>query len=119
MGLAIDEASKVEYYTLSFIALTQQCIASMLQGTNLLGVSFPLTLKFLSNLLLEDQGFESIVTLFLSSGKAESETGSVVFLLINEASKTTILAFVRFDFNLKLRSLLRKLFSKGLEFEEL
>src|SRR5271163_43678 len=119
VSLAADQASKVQNNTLSLITLSEDSEVSVLQCRELFLVALPLPFEFFSNFLLQNKSFKSIITLFLSTRKANSETGSIILLLINERSEAAIFAFVVLNFNLKILGLLCELFGKGLEFEEL
>ena len=119
VALAIDQAAQVQNHALGLVTLATEGRVSVLQGSDLLLVALALALKLLSNLLLEDQGLESVVTLLLSARQTESETSDVVLLLVNETSEATVLALVVLNLDLELGGLLGELLSKGLELEEL
>ena len=91
----------------------------MLESRKLFLVSLPFALKFLCNFLLEDKGLESIVTLLLSSRKTSSEASGVILLLVNKTGKTSVLALVILNLDLKILSLFGELLCESLEFEEL
>jgi hypothetical protein len=117
--LAADQASKVQNNTLSLITLSEDCEVSVLKCGELFLVALPLTLKFFSNFLLQNKSLQSIVSLFLSTRKADSETSSIILLLVNERSEAAIFAFMVLNLNFKILGLLCELFGEGLEFEEL
>jgi hypothetical protein len=119
VALTLDQAAQMHHNTLSLVALTGKSACGVLHGGKFLDVAFPLTLEFLGNLLLENQGFESIVALLLRAGQAEGETSSIVLLLVDETRKTAILPLMTFDLDLEFGGLLGELFGKRLEFEEL
>ncbi len=119
VSLATDQAAKVQDNTLGLIPLTKYGHVSVLKRRQLLFVAFPLTLKFLGNLLLKDQGLESIITLLLSAREAGCKASCVIFLLVDEASKTSVLALMVLNFDLEILGLFCELLSKCLEFEEL
>lgn len=119
VGLSTDQAAKMENNALSFITLSQDGSVSVLESRQLLLVALALTLKFLGNLLLEDKGLESIVTLLLGSGEACGKASCIVLLLVDEASEASILTLVVLNLDLEVLSLLGELFGESLEFEEL
>ena len=119
MSLAANQAPKMQNNALSLITLSEDCEVSVLKRRELFLVALPLTLKFFSNFLLQNKSFKSIITLFLSTRKANSETGSIILLLINERSEAAIFAFVVLNLNFEILGLLCELFGEGLEFEEL
>lgn len=119
MSLATDQTAQVKNDTLSFITLSKDSGIGVLKGGQFLLVTLAFTLKLLSNLLLENKGLEGIVTLLLCSGEAGGETSSIIFLLVDETSETSILTLVVLNLNLEILSLFGKLLSKCLEFEEL
>jgi len=119
VGLTTDQAAKVENNALSFVALSDDGNISVLKSGQLFLVSLPFTLKLLSNFLLKDQGFESIVTLLLGSGETSGETSCIVFLLIDETSETSVLTLVILDLDLEILRLFGELLSESLKFEEL
>jgi hypothetical protein len=119
MSLATDQAAQVKNNTLSLVTLSEDSVVGMLQSRQFLLVALAFTLKLLSNLLLENQGLEGIVTLLLSAREAGSEASSIVLLLVNETSETSVLTLVVLNLNLKILSLFGKLLSERLEFEEL
>ena len=119
VGLATDQAAKVQDNTLSLVALTKDGHVGVLEGRELLLVAFPLTLKLLSDLLLKYQGLKSIVTLLLGARKAGSEASCIILLLVDETSKTSVLTLVILDLDLEILSLFGELLCKCLEFEEL
>ena len=91
----------------------------MLERGKLFLVSLAFAFELLSDLLLEDERFESIVTLLLCAIEAHGEASRVVFLLFDKRSKTAILAFVGLDLDLELLGLFSKLLCESLELEEL
>jgi hypothetical protein len=119
VGLATDQAAKVENNALSFVTLSDNGDVGMLKSRELLLVPLPFTLKFLSNFLLEDKSLKSIVTLFLSSRETSRKTSSVILLLIDETCEASILTLVVLDLDLEILGLFGELFSESLEFEEL
>lgn len=119
MGLTTNQATKVENNTLCLVTLANNGDVGLLKSRKFLLVSLALTLELLGNLLLEHKCFQSIVTLLLSTRQASSEALSIVLLLIDETSKTSVFTLVVLNLNLEILSLFGKLFGKGLEFEEL
>lgn len=119
VSLATDQAAEMKNNTLSLVTLSEDSAVGMLKCGELLLVALAFTLKLLGNLLLENKRLESIVTLLFSTREASSEASSIVLLLINETSKTPVLALVVLNLNLKILRLLCKLLSERLEFEEL
>lgn len=119
MSVATNKAAKVQDHPLCLVALAGKRCSGMLQGGKLLLVALALALQFLGNLLLEYQSLQSIISLLLCTGQAKSETREVVLLLINKTGEAAVLPLVALDLDLELRSLLRELLGKGLEFEEL
>ena len=119
MRLATDQAAEVKDNTLSFVTLTKDGQVGVLKGRQFLLVALPLTLKLFSNLLLEDKCLESIVTLLLGARKTGGKTSCIILLLVDEASKTSILTLVILNLDLEILSFFGELLSKGLEFEEL
>lgn len=69
--------------------------------------------------MLEDKGFESIVTLLFGSRKAGGETISVILLLVDETRETSVLTLVVLNLDLEILGLFGELLSESLEFEEL
>ena len=119
MSLAADQAAQVKNNTLSLVALSEDSVIGMLQSREFLLVALAFALKLFGNLLLEDKGLEGIVTLLLRARETGREASSIVFLLVNETSETSVLTFVVLNLNLKILSLFCKLLSERLEFEEL
>ena len=119
VGLSTDQAAQVQNNTLSLVSLSENCDIGVLESSKFLLVALSFPLKFLSNLLLQNQSLESIITLLLSSRKARSEAGRIILLLINETSKTSVFTLVVLNLDLKVLSLLGKLLGESLEFEEL
>jgi len=119
VGLAADQAAKVEYNALSFVTLSDDGNIGMLKCRKLLLVPLPFTLKLFSNFLLKDKSFKSIVTLLLSPRETSSKTSSVILLLINETSEASVLTLVILDLDLEVLGFFGELFSESLEFEEL
>lgn len=91
----------------------------MFERGQLFLVPFALTLEFLGNFLLENQSFESVVTLLLGTSKTSSEACGIVLLLVDKTGETSVLALVSLNLDLELRCLLGKLFGECLEFEKL
>lgn len=102
MVLAVNEAAKVENNTLGVVALTGKGGGGVLESRDLLLVALSLTLQFLGNLLLENESLESVITLFLGAREAESETSSIILLLINKTSKSAVLALVVLNLDFEL-----------------
>lgn len=119
VALAIDQAAQVQDHPLCIVALTGEGSVSVSEGGDLLLVALALTLKLLSNLLLQNQSLESVVTLLLSARQTESEASHIVLLLVNKTSETTVLTLVVLNLDLEFGSLLGELLSKCLELEEL
>jgi hypothetical protein len=109
----------MHHNTLGLIALAGESTRSVLHGGELLLVPFPLAFEFLCNLLLENQSLQCIITLLLSARKTEGEAGSIILLLVDETTETSVLTLMTFDLDLEFRGLFRELLSKRLEFEEL
>jgi hypothetical protein len=109
----------VENNTLSLIALPEKGGVGVLKTRQFLLIALSLTFKLLSNFLLEDQSFQSIITLFLSSRQANSETCGIILLLVNETGKASVLPLVILNLDLEILGLLGELFGESLEFEEL
>ena len=57
--------------------------------------------------------------MLLGARKAGGKASRIVLLLVDEASKTSVLALVILNLDLEILSLLRELLCKCLEFEEL
>lgn len=119
VSLTTNQAAEMENNTLCFIALAKNSTVGVLQRRKLLLVAFALALKFLGNLLLENQCFEGIVTLLLCARETCGEARRIILLLINEDIKASVFTLVVLDLDLKILSLLGQLFSESLEFEEL
>lgn len=119
VGLPADKAAKMEDHALSFVTLAKDGGVGVFEGGQLLPVTLALTLKFLGNLLLQDEGLESIITLLLSSSEAGGKASGIVLLLVDETSEASVLTLVVLNLDLEFLSLLSELFGKGLEFEEL
>ena len=119
VGLTTDQAAKMENNALSFITLSEDGGVGVLECRKLLLVALSLTLKLLGNLLLENKGFKSIVTLLLSSREAGGEASCIVLLLVNETSKASIFTLVVLNLDLEVLSLFGELFGEGLELKEL
>ena len=119
VSLSTDQTAEMKNHTLSLITLAENGGVGVLEGRKLLLVAFTLTLKFLSDLLLEDESFKCIVTLLLGPREAGSKAGCIILLLVNEACEASVLTLVILDLNLEVLSLLRELFGESLEFEEL
>ena len=97
VGLAIDQGAKMQNDTLGFVALSLKSLVGVLHGSDLLSVALALPLELLSNLLLQNEGFESIVALLLGTRQTESKTSSIILLLVDETGETTVLASCGFD----------------------
>jgi hypothetical protein len=119
VSLTADQAAKVKNNALSLVTLSEDGGIGVLESSEFLLVALALTLKLLCNLLLKNKGFESIVTLLLSSREAGGKTSCIVLLLVNETSEASVLTLVVLNFDLKVLSLLGQLFGESLEFEEL
>lgn len=119
VGLAADQATQVENNPLSLITLPEDGTVGVLKSRKLLLVALALTLKLFSDLLLEDESLEGIVTLLLRSRKAGVKTSSIILLLVNETSETPVLTLVVLNLDLEILSLFGELLSERLEFEEL
>lgn len=91
----------------------------MLKRRKFFLVPLAFTFEFFGNLLLKNKCLKCIITLFLSTSEANSEACSIIFMLIDESSKTTILTLVILNLNFELLRLLGKLLGECLEFEEL
>lgn len=91
----------------------------VLESGQFLLVALAFTLKLFSDLLLEDESFECIVTLLLCSREARSETSCIILLLVDETSETSVLTLVILNLDFEILSLFGKLLSERLEFEEL
>jgi len=119
VSLTTNQAAEVEHNTLGLIALAENGRVGVLQGRKLLLVAFPFALEFLGNFLLENQCFESIVTLLLGAGKTLVKAGGIILLLINETGETSVLTLVVLNLDLEILGLLGELLSESLEFEKL
>lgn len=119
VALAADETAKVQDDATRLVSLSRERDIGVLQRRQLLLIPLPLTLQLLGDLLLENKGLESVVTLLLGTGKAHRQTGGIVLLLVNESAKTAVLALVVLNLDLEVLRLLRQLLSEDLEFEEL
>ena len=104
---------------LGLITLSEDGCVGVLESRELLLVALSLALKLLGNLLLENKGFESIVTLLLGPREASGKTGCIVLLLVDETSETSVLTLVILNLDLEVLRLFGKLFGKSLELEEL
>ena len=91
----------------------------MLESGKLFLVALAFALELLSDFLLEDERFKSVIALLLCTVEADSEAGRVVLLLLDKRSETAILAFVGLNLDLELLGLLGKLLCESLELEEL
>lgn len=105
--------------TLGLLLLTHERRVGVREGRELLAVPFPLALELLGHLLLQDERLQGVVALLLGARQTDGESSGVVLLLLDEAGQATVLALVRLDLVLELLGLLRELFGKGLELEEL
>ena len=91
----------------------------MLESRKLFLVALAFAFEFLGDFLLEDECFESVVTLLLCAIEANSEASRVVLLLLDKRSEAAVLAFVGLNLDLELLGLFGKLLCESLEFEEL
>ena len=91
----------------------------MLESGKLFLVALAFALELLSDFLLEDERFKSIVALLLCAIEANSKASRVVLLLLDKRSETAILAFVGLNLDFKLLGLFGKLLCESLELEEL
>ena len=91
----------------------------MLESGKLFLVALAFALELLSDFLLEDERFKSVIALLLCTVEADSEASRVVLLLLDKRSETAILAFVGLNLDLELLGLLGKLLCESLELEEL
>ena len=119
VGLTADQAAKMKNNALSLITLSEDGCVGVLESRELLLVALSLALKLLGNLLLENKGLESIVTLLLGPREASGKTSCIVLLLVDETSETSVLTLVILNLDLEVLRLFGKLFGKSLELEEL
>ena len=91
----------------------------MLESGKLFLVALAFAFKLLSDFLLEDERFKSVIALFLCAVEADSESSRVVLLLLDKRSETAILTFVGLNLDLELLSFFGKLLCESLELEEL
>jgi hypothetical protein len=119
MSLTRDQAAQVKNNTLSLITLSEDSGIGMLQSSKFLLVALAFTLKLLGDLLLEDEGLEGIIALLLCARKASGEASSIILLLVDETSETSVLTLVVLNLDLEFLSLFGKLLSERLELEEL
>ena len=117
--LTIDETTEVEDHTSGLFALAKQGCIGVLQLRKLLLITLTLSLKFLGDLLLKDKGLKGVITLSLRTRQAQGKPCCVIFVLINERRKSSVLALVGFDLDLEFLRFFCKLLSKGLKFEKL
>ena len=119
VSLPVNEAAEVKNHTSRFVALAEDGRLGVLKSGELFLVALTLSLELFGNVLLKDKRFESFVALLLRTVEALGETGSVIFLLLNERCEAAIFAFVGLDLDFELLRLFGKLFRESLEFEEL
>lgn len=119
MALAADKAAQMQNNTASLVTLSDDGAVGVLKRRELLLIPLALTLKLLSNLLLENKSLKRIVTLLLGAGKTDRYASGIVLLLVDEAAKAAVLALVVLDLDLEVLRLLGKLLGEGLELEEL
>jgi hypothetical protein len=119
MVLARDQAAQMQHNPPSFVALPGDGRIGVLKRAELLPIPLAFPLKLLGNFLLKNKRLESIVTLFLSAGKTDRKSSSVVLLLIDETCQAAILALVVLDLDFEILCFFGESVCKGLEFEEL
>lgn len=119
VALATNQATQVQNDATSLVTLAHDGGIGVVELGKLLLVPLALTLEFLCNLLLENEGLEGVITLLLSARETGGKAAVVVLLLFNEGSKATVLPLVALNLDLEILSLLGKLLSEGLELEEL
>jgi hypothetical protein len=119
VGLAIDQAAQMQNHTLRLISLLSKCGDGVLESSKLLLIAFSLTLKLFSDFLLKNESLKGIITLFLRARETNCEARSIILLLVNKSSKTTILTLMILNLDLEVLSLLSKLLRKSLKFEKL
>lgn len=119
LRLALNQRPKVNNDPLGFITLTRNLVIRPYKLAKLLLVLFPFALEIFGNFLLHNQGFEGLVALLLGTGETDGEVIRICLLLFNKPVKPLILLLMRLDLGLKIRRLLGKLSSKGLEFLKL
>jgi hypothetical protein len=117
--LARDQAAQVQHDAAGLVALPRDRDVGVLQRVELLAVPLTLALQLLGNLLLQNKSLEGVVALLLGAGKAGSQPGGVVLLLVEETGQTAVLALVALDLDLEILRLLGEGVGKRLEFEEL
>ena len=91
----------------------------MLESGKLFLVALAFAFELLSDFLLEDERFKSVIALFLCAAKADSESSRVVLLLLDKRSEAAILTFVGLNLDLELLGFFGKLLCESLELEEL
>lgn len=91
----------------------------MLESGKLFLVALAFAFELLSDFLLEDERFKSVIALFLCAVEADSESSRVVLLLLDKRSETAILTFVGLNLDLELLGFFGKLLCESLELEEL
>lgn len=72
--------------TASLVTLPDNGNVGVLERRKILLVSLAFALELFGNLLLKYEGFESVVSLLLGTGKAHGKAGVVVLLLVDETS---------------------------------
>jgi len=109
----------MENHTLRLVALADNSDVCMLESRELFLIALAFALELFGNFLLEDERFQSVVSLLFGARQTDSKAGGVIFLLLDKRCETAIFALVGFDFDLELLSFFGELFCKSLEFEEL
>ena len=117
--LTTNQAAEVKNNAASVVALSEDGHVGMLKSRKLLLISLAFALELLGDLLLQDERFQSIITLLLGTSKTNRQTSVVILLLVNEASETAVLTLVVLNLDLEVLSLLGECLSERLEFEEL
>jgi hypothetical protein len=102
VGLAADQAAQMDHHSLGLLSLADDVLVGLLQRHDLLLVPLAFTLQLLGNLLLENQGRQRIVALFLGARKTKRDACGVVLVLVDEPGKTAILTLVGLDLDLEL-----------------
>lgn len=119
VSLTIDEAAEMEYHAAGLVALTHNGCIGVLKSRELFLVALAFAFELFGDLLLEYKRFESVVPLLFCTIDAGSKAGSIVLLLVDKRSEPAVLAFMGFDLDFEILSLLGELFGERLEFEEL